>query len=379
MTAPTPDVLIEDTTLREGEQAPGVCFTTEEKVTIARMLADAGIPAIEVGTPAIGGPEREAIEELVGLGLPTLLIGWNRAVRSDVQASLACGLTAVHIAMPSSDRQIRDKFQMGRHNALDNMRALVGFAKSEGAWVSVGAGDVGHADPQFLVEYACAVEEAGADRFRLSDTIGILDPFSTHDLVGSLVRHVAIPIQVHMHNDFGLATANTVASVRAGAKHVQVTVNGLGERAGIATLDEVVMCLRYRLGLEVSICTQAILPLCQYVARASGRPIPANKPITGDCIFDHESGVHVEGVLKDPALFEPFSPEIVGARRQIVIGKHSGTSALQHVLATQGVHVERKHLGPLLERVRLEAVRSKRTISPVQLVNLYHETLQENQ
>jgi len=379
MTAHTPDVLLEDTTLREGEQTRGVCFTTEEKVTIVRMLADAGVPAIEVGTPAIGGPEREAIEELVGLGLSTLLIGWNPAVQSDVQASLACGLSAVHIAMPSSDRQLRDKLQMSRHNALDHMCALVEFAKSEGAWISVAAGDVGHADPQFLVEYACAVEEAGADRFRLSDTIGVLDPFRTHDLVSTLVRHVAIPIQVHMHNDFGLATANTVASVRAGATHVQVTVNGLGERAGLAPLDEVVMCLRCQLGLEVSVRLEAILPLCHYVAQASGRPIPANKPITGDSIFYHESGVHVEGVLRDPSLFEPFSPEIVGARRQIVIGKHSGTSALQHVLATQGVHVERECLGPLLERVRLEAVRSKGTISPTRLVNLYHEVLQRDQ
>ena len=379
MTAPTPDVLIEDTTLREGEQTPGVCFTLEEKVTIGRMLADAGVPAIEVGTPAIGGPEREAIEGLVGLGLSARLIGWNRAVRSDIEASLACGLTAVHIAMPSSDRQLSSKFQMSRPKVIENVRSLVDFAKSRGAWVSVGAGDVGHADTQFLVEYACAVQETGADRFRLSDTIGVLDPIRTHDLVTALVRHVAIPIQVHMHNDFGLATANTITSVRAGAKHVQVTVNGLGERAGIAPLDEVVMCLRCQLGLEVSVRTEAMLHLCQYVARASGRPIPANKPITGDSIFAHESGVHVEGVLRDPALFEPFSPEIVGATRRIVVGKHSGTSALQHVLATQGVRVDRKCLGPLLARVRLEAVRSKEVISPMQLVNLYHEVLRGDQ
>lgn len=379
MTARASDVLIEDTTLREGEQAPGVCFTAEEKVTIARMLADVGVTAIEVGTPAMGGAEQEAIARLVDSDLPARLIGWNRGIQVDIEASLACGLTEIHIGMPSSDRQIRSRPSMTRHHVMEVMRSLVDFAKSRGAWVSVGAGDVGRADPEFLVDYACAVRDAGADRLRLSDTVGVLDPFGAYDLVRSIVGRIAIPIQVHMHNDFGLATANTIASIKAGATHVQVTVNGLGERAGLAPLDEVVMCLRHHLGMEVPVRTEALCGLSEYVARASGRPIPANKPITGHCIFTHESGVHVEGVLKDPGLFEPFAPELVGAKRQIVIGKHSGSSALQYVLASQGIHVDRKCLGPLLARARLEAVQSKGPISPARLANLYREVIRASQ
>lgn len=368
--------MIEDTTLREGEQSPGVAFSVEEKVTIAHMLQDIGIHAIEVGMPAMGGAEKEAIEALVRAGLKVRLIGWNRGKHSDLEASFACGLGAVHISLPSSDHHIDKKFQKSREWVIATMQELVAYAKSQGAWVSVGADDIGRASTDFLIEYARAAEQAGADRLRLSDTIGILDPFRTYKVVKTVVSGSDIPVQMHMHNDFGLATANTLAGVKAGAQHVHVTVNGLGERAGIAPLAEVVMGLYHHLGIDAGIRTEGLRELCHYVARASKRPIPANKPIIGRSIFEHESGIHVDGVLKTADAFEPFPPEVVGAQRVIVIGKHTGSSAVQYVLATQGIQVDREQLAPVVQAICYEATRQKRPLEPHEVVRLYRSVVE---
>jgi homocitrate synthase NifV len=252
----------------------------------------------------------------------------------------------------------------------------VGYAKNQGAWVSVSAEDAGRADVDFLITYAKAVKEARADRLRISDTIGVLHPFKAYDLIKAIVDGAGLTVQVHMHNDFGLATANTLAGVVAGAQHVHATVNGLGERAGIAPLEEVVMGLRYHLGIERPFHTEQLRELCEYVAQASRRPIPANKAITGRSMFEHESGIHVDGVLKSPDAFEPFSPELVGATRSIVIGKHTGSGAIQHVLFTQGIAAERNELEPVVRAVRYEATRQKRPLNPDEVVHLYRVLVQ---
>lgn len=364
-------LMLEDSTLREGEQSPGVAFSTEEKLTIARMLQDIGIHAIEVGTPAMGGPEEEAIRALVNANLSIRLIGWNRGRRSDLETSFACGLQSVHIGLPSSDHHLNKKFKKSREWVVETMQELVAYAKSQGAWVSVSAEDAGRADTQFLVTYAQAVKEAGADRLRISDTIGVLHPFKTYELIKTLVEATDIPLQVHMHNDFGLATANTLAGIMAGAQHIHATVNGLGERAGIAALDEVLMGLQFHLGLDLPIHTEGLHDLCEYVAKASHRDIPANKPITGSAIFEHESGIHVDGVLKVPDAFEPFPPELVGATRRIVIGKHTGSGAVQYVLQTQGITVEREQLEPVVQAIRYRATEVKRPLTPDEVVQIY--------
>jgi homocitrate synthase NifV len=368
-------LMIEDSTLREGEQSPGVVFSVDEKVEIARLLADVGVDAIEVGTPAMGGPELEAIERLVNEDLNLLLIGWNRGRRSDLEASLRCGLRAVHIGLPASDHHLEKKFGKSREWVVETMAELVDFAKGEGAWVSVSAEDSGRADVEFLVDYAKAVGEAGADRLRMSDTIGVLEPFGARDLFARVTAAAQIPVQAHMHNDFGLATANTLAAVSGGARQIHATVNGLGERAGIASLDEVLMGLERHLGIDHGCRLDALLPLAEFVARASGRPIPANKPIVGRSIFEHESGIHVDGVLKVPDAFEPFTPETVGAERRIVIGKHSGSSAIQYVLAQAGIEVSREKLADVTTAVRYEATRVKRPLAPAETVRVYQSVV----
>jgi homocitrate synthase NifV len=364
-------LMLEDSTLREGEQSPGIAFSVEEKVEIGRLLQEFGVHAIEVGTPAMGGPEEEAIRALVAADLDIRLIGWNRGRRSDLEASFECGVDSVHIGLPASDHHIDKKFKKSRSWVIETMQELVAFAKGQGAWVSVSAEDVGRADLAFIVEYAREVRAAGADRLRLSDTIGVLDPFRARDLFASVSSQVDIPLQAHMHDDFGLATANTLAAVVGGARHVHVTVNGLGERAGIAPIDEVVLGLDRHLGIDLGCRTELLHALCSYVAEASRRPIPANKPITGRSVFEHESGIHVDGVLKVPDAFEPFPPELVGADRAIVIGKHSGSGAIQHVLATEGIEVDRGDLAELTEAVRYAAVRAKRPLRADETASLY--------
>lgn len=367
------DVLVEDTTLREGEQSPGVAFSTDEKIEIVRLLHELGIRAVEVGTPAMGGPEADAIKRLVAAELPIRLIGWNRGRKSDLDASFECGVDSVHIGLPASDHHLERKFHKSREWVVETMQELVAYAKAQRAWVSVSAEDVGRADAEFLVEYAKATAAAGADRLRMSDTVGVLDPFKAHELFKQVTDGVPLPIQAHMHDDFGLATANTLAAVKGGARHVHVTVNGLGERAGIGSLDEVVLGLERHLGIETGIRKEGLRELAEFVARASGRPIPASKPITGDAVFAHESGIHVEGVLKLPDTFEPITPESVGGSREIVIGKHSGSGALQHVLAEHGIEVDRAALGPVLEAVRYQATQRKRALTADELIAVYTE------
>lgn len=370
-------LFLEDSTMREGEQSPGVSFTAKQKVMIAEALQEFGVAACEVGTPAMGGPEAEAIKALTEADLDIKLIGWNRGVKADLQASFDIGLDAVHIGLPASDKHLVDKFGRSRDWVIGVMQELVAFAKDQDAWVSVSAEDSGRADVEFLVEYATAVRDAGADRMRVSDTVGILDPVRAGDLFSTLTMEVpGLDLQAHMHNDYGLATANTFAAVRAGARHVHGTINGLGDRCGIAPLEELVMGLRDHLGIDLGLKTEMLRGLCESVAEMSGRPIPVNKAIVGDAIFQHESGIHVDGMLKDAESFEAFDPARVGHRREIVIGKHSGTRAIQFVLEQKGIPVaDRAELEPALAQIRADAVRLGRSLTDDEVVDVYKTLL----
>lgn len=364
---------LEDTTLREGEQSPGVSFTLEEKVNIATMLQDIGVTAIEVGTPAMGGPEKEAIEALLRKNLKVKLIGWNRGKKSDLEHSFACGLDSVHIGLPASDHHLDKKFKKSREWVIETMQELVAYAKGQGAWVSISAEDCGRADKDFLVKYAKAAKEAGADRMRCSDTIGVLNPFIAHDLYKLIAEESGLPIMAHMHNDYGLATANTLAAVQGGAKHVHFTVNGLGERAGLAPIDEVLLGLKFHNKIDLDVNTALLKELSEYVARASRRPIAKNKAVTGDAMFEHESGIHVDGVLKVPDAFEPYPPELVGGTRRIVIGKHSGSNSVLHILERNGIMTERSDLDKVVEQVRYLAVQKKEELSDEEVIGIYNK------
>ncbi len=366
-------VRINDTTLRDGEQAPGVAFTLEEKVAIATLLDAIGVQELEVGIAAMGPEEKRAIATINDLGLKTELLGWNRAVISDITASVDCGLKRVHICVPVSEIQIAAKFQGKWRMMLGRMHETISYALDQGLFVTIGAEDASRADENFLKDVALCAQEWGASRFRFCDTVGILDPYTTYSKVRQLVQALSIPVEMHTHNDLGLATANALAGIKAGAKSVNTTVNGLGERAGNAALEEIVMVLKQVYGIQIGIDTRRLLELSQLVATASGSAIPPWKAIVGENTFAHESGIHAAGVLKNPNTYEPFAPEEVGGKRRLVVGKHSGRHLVSNLLQQHGVTLEAHETQFVLDAVRNLSVQVKRSLTVEELLTLVPE------
>ncbi|HHV94270.1 MAG TPA: homocitrate synthase [Firmicutes bacterium] len=369
--------MIVDTTLRDGEQTAGVVFANNEKVRIAKLLDEMGVHQIEAGIPAMGGDEQEAIRAIVKANLRASIMAWNRAVIKDLEASLECGVDAVAISISTSDIHIKHKLQTDRDWVLKHMTEAVAFAKRHDLYVSVNAEDASRSDMDFLIKFGKEARDAGADRLRYCDTVGIMEPFTICEHVRILREATGLDIEMHTHNDFGMATANALAGVRGGAKFVGVTINGLGERAGNAALEEVVMALKYLAKIDLNFKTDMFREASEYVARASGRELPAWKAIVGTNMFAHESGIHADGVLKDASTYEVFAPEEVGLQRQIVIGKHSGTKALMAKFMEYGISLTREEAQLLLPKVRETAVSLKRALFDKELVYIYEDFKQE--
>jgi homocitrate synthase NifV len=363
-------VVIADTTLRDGEQTAGVVFTPGDKKRIARRLDALGVQELECGIPAMGEQERKGIRELVEMGLKARLMTWNRALETDIRASLACGVGAVDISLSVSDIHIRDKIGKSREWVREQLKTALGFAKSHDLYVSVGGEDSSRADGDFILELLEIAEREGADRFRYCDTLGILNPFTTFEAVSRLVAATSLEIEVHTHNDLGMATANALAGVRAGAGFVSTTVNGLGERAGNAALEEVVMGLKLTCGIDSGVETAGLVELSRLVGKASRRPVPPWKAVVGETVFSHESGLHADGVLKNPHNYEGFDPAAVGLKRFFVVGKHSGRHGLEQKLRELNIDTAQLDLGLLLDRVRHLSSRTRKDLSDRQLVEL---------
>jgi len=365
------EVIIDDTTLRDGEQTAGVVFSLEEKKRIAKLLDETGVGELECGIPAMGREEQASVKALVDLGLNARLLTWNRAVVSDIQASIDSGVRAVDISLSVSDIHIERKLCKNRNWVKEQLKVALGFAKDHDLYVSIGGEDASRADLDFLVELMEIARDQGADRFRFCDTLGILDPFTTYDKVLYLAERVDLDLEVHTHNDLGMATANAIAGIRAGARFVNTTVNGLGERAGNAALEEVVMALKHACHVDVQIDTGRFVELSKLVGQASCRPVPEWKAIVGEKVFSHESGLHADGVLKYPGNYEGYDPAEVGLSRHMVIGKHSGRHGLQDRLSGLGIDLDRLEADSFLARVRTIAQRRKRPLSDHDLLRLY--------
>ncbi|MDI6800372.1 MAG: homocitrate synthase [Actinomycetota bacterium] len=371
------EVKIDDTTLRDGEQTAGVVFSNHEKIRIAKLLDEIGVDQIEVGIPAMGGDEKESIKKIVDLGLKASILAWNRTVIDDIKHSVDCGVKAVAVSISASDIHMEHKLKKDRAWVLESIKTSVDFAKSHDLYVSVNAEDASRADRGFLIEFAKVAKSHGADRLRYCDTLGVMEPFSTYNDIKALKDAVDIDIEMHTHNDFGMATANALAGVLAGAIWINTTINGLGERAGNAALEEVVMALKCIGGLDLGFETEKFRALSEYVANASARTIPAWKSIVGTNVFAHESGIHADGVLKHPQTYEAFSPEEVGLFRQIVIGKHSGTHAVSAKFHEYGIELNDQEAKDILAKVRRASVELKRALFDKELMYIYQDYKKE--
>jgi len=370
-------VYIDDTTLRDGEQTAGVVFANEEKVNIAKMLARLGVHQIEVGIPAMGGDEKETIKKIVGLGLPTSILAWNRAVVSDVQHSVDCGVQAVAVSISASDIHIQHKLMKDRQWVLDSIKQSVAFAKKHNLYVSVNAEDASRADPDFMIQFALTAKESGADRVRFCDTVGVMEPFDTYQRIKRLIDEGGLPVEMHTHNDFGLATANSIAGLKAGAVYVNTTVNGLGERAGNASLEELVLSLQYCEGVDLGMSTSLFRGLSEYVALASGRPYPAWKTVVGSGLFVYESEGRASGVTRDPSTYEVFFPGEVGLPRRFNVGKYSGPSVVRQKLREYGHHPSETELHKLVPILRTLSIALKRSLFDTEVLEEYSALQQE--
>ncbi len=374
-------VRVFDTTLRDGEQTPGVSLSPEDKVRIARVLDGLGVDAIEAGFPVISDGEARAVRMICREGLSAQVCGLARADKRDIDAAADAGLSYVHAFIATSDIHLEYKLKMSREEALSRAVGSVEYAKSRGMEVEFSAEDATRTDRAFLSEVFGAVAGAGADRVDIPDTVGYSTPAYMAEIVRDAIEATGgIPVSVHCHNDFGLAVANAISGLQAGARCAHVTVNGIGERAGNASLEELVMalqCLRFGEGFETGVHSERIYAASKEVSRLAGIQVQPNKAIVGDNAFGHESGIHTHGVLSNPLTYEPISPELVGRSRWLQVGKHAGLHGMNAMLAEYGIRPTAEQSRAILARVKGAGDRG-RQVTDVELLSMASEVMQDD-
>lgn len=365
-------VLLCDTTLRDGEQAPGVAFGLPEKEMIARYLADAGIDELEIGVPAMGEEEISTISQLVALHLPVRMTTWNRAVLSDLEASYRTGVEGISISIPTSDQQIKHKLKKDRSWVLDRMGQCIANAKKEVGYIILGLEDASRAELTFLSEIIAEAQKLGINRVRFADTLGIMDPLKVFFTLEELAKNTTIPLEFHAHNDLGMATANALSAVQTGFEAISVTVGGLGERAGNTPLEEAAVALKYALNQEVRFDLTRLNSISLLVSMATHRRIPWAKPIIGQDVFTHTSSVHIDGIYKDFANYQAFPPESVGRRHINSFGKYSGRKIILRLLESKGIQFDQKKMDQLLMKIQHQTNQLKRPLKTEDVIRIVY-------
>ncbi len=345
-------VRIFDTTLRDGEQTPGVALTVDEKIRIAKRLDSLGVDTMEVGFPAASEGEKKAAKEILKLGLNSQICGLARTLEKDLEAAVDCEVDYIHTFIGTSPLHREYKLKMDKEDILNLAVEAVDYIKDHGIIAEFSAEDATRTELEFLKEIYHAVEDAKVDYINVPDTVGVMIPNSMHFLISELKQHLKVPLSVHCHDDFGLAVANSLSAVEAGAEQVHATINGLGERAGNASLEEVVMALIIDYGVDVNVKTPLLVDSSELVSRITGVKMPPNKAIVGENAFAHEAGIHVHGVLEKAETYEPITPEMVGHTRKIVLGKHTGANAIRSKLDEFEIDVTDDQFNQIFSQVK---------------------------
>ena len=341
-----------DSTLREGEQTPGVSFTLDQKVALAKRLDAFGVDFIELGHPAVSPDVYEAVDVLNGLELNAKKMAHGRAAKSDINDAAAIGVPWLGIFFGTSPISLKHKFNVDRKAALQRIETAVKYGKDKGLRLRFTAEDASRTDIDFLIQVGELVQSCGADRFSLADTVGCLTPTKTKALVGRIVKEVDMPVHVHCHNDFGMATANALSALEAGAQCADVAVNGLGERCGLPPLAEIISALVNIYKVNGNWDLGLIPGLTELVTSFSTLDAKANQPVVGKNAFSHKAGLHVKAVVKDPRSYEAMSPESFNRERKLVIDKYTGRAAIENKFESLGITLKKSDVNSLLKLIK---------------------------
>jgi 2-isopropylmalate synthase len=372
-------IRIFDTTLRDGEQTPGISLSPDQKLAIAKKLDMLGVDAIEAGFPVISEGEFKAVKMIVSEGLSADICGLTRTSKKDIDAAVDTGLKYIHTFIATSDIHLEYKLKMTREQALAKAIEAVEYGKSRGLQVEFSAEDATRTDRTFLKHVFGEVAKAGADRIDIPDTVGYATPEYMAEITKDAIETTKLPISVHCHNDFGLAVANALSGIRAGAQCAHVTINGIGERAGNAALEEFVMalkCLPYDQKYETGIKSELLYETSRFISKTVGVQVQPNKAIVGDNAFGHESGIHTHGILSNPLTYEPISPELVGRKRWLQVGKHAGIHGMNAMLAEYGIHPTDDQAKQILDKIKIIGDQGKQ-ITDVELLSIASNILGE--
>ena len=349
---PTRTIRIFDTTLRDGEQTPGVSLTADDKMEIARQLSKLGVDTIEAGFPSSSDGEKKVVKDIAHAGLTSEICALSRATRGDIDAALACDVGLIHVFIPTSPVQMKYAVNLTPEQVLASTVDSIEYVKKHGVKCEFSPMDATRSEMSFLKKICKAAQDAGMDSLNVPDTVGIMIPKTTFKLIEDLKTVITVPISTHCHDDFGLAVANSLAAIEAGASQVHVAVNGLGERAGNASLEEVVMALHMIYKYKIGVNSRLLYSTSRLVASLTGINVQANKAIVGENAFAHESGIHTRGVTEKPLTFEPINPELVGRTRKLVAGKLAGTRGIKAELDDIGIHPTEEQLKEIVGRVK---------------------------